>query len=228
MGMAPLLAARARQFLEVERDLEWESGVLHEVLGTEVEGQVSIAGLDQPLAFRADRVDGSVDAPALVDYKAAKPEVEASREPDRTNNIFRRIARGRLLQGPAYSQAGKSGNGSGRYLYLKPGEKWDDAVRQIAIGGSDEAFREAFSGAVRTIAAAQAEGIVFPRVEEADGKDAKHCGYCAVKEACRRQDSGFRRDLVRWMRGADGAGRPDADAARTLWWLGVDRPEGDA
>jgi hypothetical protein len=228
MRMAPLLAARARQFLEVERDLEWASGTLGEVLGSEVEGQISIVGLDRPLAFRADRVDGSANAPVLVDYKAAKPAVEASREPDRTNNITRSIARGRLLQGAAYSQAGQSGNGSGRYLYLKPGEKWSDAVRQIVIGGSDEALVETFATAVRTIAAAQAEGIAFPRVEEADGTGAKHCGYCAVKEACRRQDSGFRRDLVRWMQGPEDAGRPDADAARALWWLGFDRPEGVA
>ena len=225
MGMAPLLAARACQFLEVERGLEWEGGVLHGVLGSEVEGRISIVGVERQLAFRADRVDGGQESPALVDYKAAKPAVEAANEPFRSNNIGKNIARGRLLQGAAYSQAGESGNGSGKYLYLKPGEGWSDAVREIVIGGNDETLVEPFAEAVRVVAAARAEGIAFPRVEEADGTDAKHCGYCAVKEACRRQDSGFRRDLVRWMQGDEGAGRPDADAARALWWLGVDRPE---
>jgi hypothetical protein len=48
-----------------------------------------------------------------------------------------------------------------------------------------------------------------------------------VAEACRRDDSAFRRDLVRWMNGDEGAGESAADAARDLWWLGFDRPDGD-
>ena len=163
----------------------------------------------------------------LVDYKAAKPAVEASREPDRSNNIGDRISRGRLLQGAAYSQAGEDGKGSGRYLYLKPGESWDDDVRTIVVHGDDETYVGSFTEAIRTIAAARAEGIAFPRVEEADGKDSKHCGYCAVEEACRRQDSGFRGDLVRWMQVAGDGDGPEVDAALSLWWLGVGWSDGD-
>jgi hypothetical protein len=227
LGLAPLLAERALRFLEVARRLEWEGGALHEVLGSEVEGRIAIAGLERDLAFRADRVDGNAESPALLDYKAAKPAVEAVREPARGTNIVRKIARGRLLQGAAYSQTGTGGSGRGRYLYLKPGDSWKDEAREIVVAGDDDDFTRPFADAVRTIATARAEGIAFPRVEEADGKDAKHCGYCAVEEACRRQDSAFRRDLVRWMQGFDSEGQSEADAARALWWLGVERPEAE-
>jgi hypothetical protein len=225
MGMAPLLEARARQFLEVERELEWSRGALDGVLGSEVEGRVSIAGLDGQLAFRADRVDSTGEVPVLTDYKAAKPAVTAKSDTSRRNNVARMIARGRLLQGSAYAQAGGGGTGTGRYLYLRPGDEWVDKVRELAVEASDEELAGLFFEAVRVIAGARAEGVAFPRVEEADGKDAEHCTHCSVAEACRRQDSSFRRGLVRWMGDGGEPVRADVEAARSLWWLGVERPE---
>jgi hypothetical protein len=227
MGMAPLLAARAREFLEVERELEWESGSLHGVLGTEVDGWTTVPGVARRLSFRADRVDVDGDVTVLVDYKAAKPAVEAATEPYRSDNLRKKIARGRLLQAAAYSQASGIQDGRGKYLFLKPNDDWNNVVRELGVNSGDEAFVEPFMTAVRTIATARAEGVAFPRVEEADGRNAKHCSYCAVAEACRRDDSAFRRDLVRWMNGDEGAGESAADAARDLWWLGFDRPDGD-
>ena len=100
-------------------------------------------------------------------------------------------------------------------------------MRELVVDGDDEVLVEPFTTAIRTISTARAEGVAFPRVEEADGKTAEHCSYCAVAEACRRDDSAFRRDLVRWMNGDEGAGESAVDAARDLWWLGFDRPEGD-
>jgi hypothetical protein len=225
MGMAPLLEARARQFLEVERELEWSRGLFDGVLGSEVEGRVSISGLEGQLAFRADRVDSTDEGSVLTDYKAAKPAVTAQNDPFRRNNIARMIARGRLLQGSAYAHAGGDGSGTGRYVYLKPGDEWVDEVRTLAIEASDEELAGLFFEAVRVIAGARAVGVAFPRVEEADGKDAEHCKHCSVAEACRRQDSSFRRDLVRWMGEIGKPAGADEEAARSLWWLGVDRPE---
>ena len=227
LGMAPLLAARAREFLEVERDLEWGTGALPAVLGTEVEGWARIPDVAQRLRFRADRVDVENDSTVLVDYKAAKPEVEAATEPFRSKNIRARIARGRLLQGAAYSRAEGVHSGVGRYLYLKPKDDWKDEIREIEISGNNRDFVEPFEGAVRAISEARSHGVVFPRVEEADGRSAVHCSYCAVAEACRRDDSAFRRSLVRWMNSFDGSGDSAVDAARNLWWLGFDRPQGD-
>ncbi len=227
IGMAPLLSARARRFLEVERDLEWTSGSLPCVLGSEVEGWAAVPGVDDKLWFRADRVDGPKEAAVLVDYKAAKPAVEAATEPFRSNNIRARIARGRLLQAAAYSRAEGVGSGTGKYLYLKPIDGCKDEIREIAVAGDNLDFIEPFDAAVRAIAAARAQGVAFPRVEEADGGAAAHCAYCGVAEACRRDDSAFRGNLVQWMHGDEGAGDPAVDAARTLWHLGFEPPEGE-
>lgn len=222
-GMAPLLAARARQFLEVERGLEWAEGSLPGVLGTEVEGWAAVPGVSARLRFRADRVDAEGPTAVLVDYKTAKPEVEAKTEPSRSDNLRARIARGRLLQAAAYSQASGAHDARGRYLYLKPGDAWVDLVRELRVDRDDDRFIEPFANAVRCIVAARERGVAFPRLEEADGRQAAHCSYCGVAEACRRGDSAFRRDLVRWMQSDAGAGDPSVDAARELWWLGFAR-----
>lgn len=222
-GMAPLLAARARQFLEVEHGLEWATGSLSGVLGTEVEGWAAVAGVSARLRFRSDRVDAEGPTVVLVDYKTAKPEVEAKTEPSRSDNLRERIARGRLLQAAAYSQATGAQDARGRYLYLKPNDAWVDLVRELSVDRDDDRFIEPFANAVRCIVAARKRGVAFPRLEEANGRQAAHCSYCGVAEACRRGDSAFRRDLVRWMQGDEGAGDPSVDAARELWWLGFAR-----
>jgi CRISPR/Cas system-associated exonuclease Cas4 (RecB family) len=227
LGMAPLLAARARQFLEVERGLEWEDGFLGGVLGTEVEGSTTVPGVSRTLSFRADRVDSDGETIVLLDYKAAKPMSTAARESTRSDHLRKRIARGRLLQAAAYSQASGVENARGQYLYLKPNEDWTAEMREVVVDGDDDVLVEDFTTAIRTIATARAEGVVFPRVDEADGKTAEHCAHCAVAEACRRDDSAFRRDLVQWMNSVEDSGDPAVDAARALWWLGFDRPEDD-
>jgi hypothetical protein len=48
-----------------------------------------------------------------------------------------------------------------------------------------------------------------------------------VAEACRRDDSGFRRRLVEWMGAAARSDDRDEKAARELWWLGFDREGGE-
>ncbi len=227
VGMAPLLAARARGYLEVERELEWTGGVLSGVLGSEVEGAAEIPGVDRKLSFRADRVGGLGGAITLIDYKASRPVSDAKKEVTRRKHLETSIARGRRLQAVAYASAAGVDSPRGAYLFLKPHDEWSDEVRILALGRDDEKAAELFEHAVQTIDRARALGIAFPRLEEADGKTAGHCLYCSVAEACRRDDSGFRRDLVRWMRGLDDSCDTAADAARDLWWLGFERPEVD-
>lgn len=227
LGMAPLLAARARRLLEAERALEWGSGSLGGVLGAEVEGAATVSGVSGRLAFRADRVDRDADTITFIDYKTAKPMSEAKQEPTRRKHLGTEVARGRLLQAAAYAQAEGVDRARGTYVYLKPGEAWTPEMRRVRVDGEDAVLAASFATAVRTVAAASAEGIAFPRLEEADGKTAKHCAYCPVAEACRRDDSTFRRHLVAWMQGGAVSGDPAADAARALWWLGVERPEDD-
>ena len=225
LGLEPLLAARARRVLERAKELEWGRGFLEGVLGAEVEGEAAVPRLSRPLAFRADRVDSDRGTVVLVDYKVSKPAVTAKTDTARGNNIRKKVFRGRLLQAAAYSQAVDDKTGRGRYVYLKPGD-WVDEVCELVIEGDDEDLIDGFATAVQTIDRARASGIAFPRVEEADGSSATHCTYCGVSEACRRDDSNFRRNLIHWMNDTDaGAPHPEDEVARALWWLGFNRPE---
>ena len=227
IGMAPLLEARTRQFLETARAVEWGAdGTLPGVLAPEVEGAVAVRGIERPVAFRADRVDIGADGPELVDYKAAKPLSTVKTAGIRESHLRDKIARGRLLQAAAYAGAAGAFNGSGRYLYLKPDDRWTDEMRNVIVRGDDEEDVNRFEGAVRAIAEGRARGIVFPRLQEANGKIAEHCRYCRVAEACRRDDSGFRRRFVLWMEGETATDDRGMEAARKLWWLGVDRDGG--
>jgi hypothetical protein len=227
LGMAPLLEARARQFLDMARELEWgEVDVLGGVLAPEVRGEVAVRDVRQPLAFRADRVNLGPTGPELVDYKAAKPLSTAKNPETREGHLLDKVARGRLLQAAAYAGSVPASEGSGRYLYLKPDDRWDDEMREVVVRGEDEDIYEAFERAVRIVAESRSRGIVFPRLEEAGGRMAEHCSYCRVAEACRRDDSGFRRRLVEWMNSETTSDDPDHEVARELWWLGVDRGEG--
>jgi hypothetical protein len=227
IGMAPLLEARARQFLDMAKELEWGGdGPLAGVLAPEVEGVVEIKGVERPLAFRADRVDMGAAGPELVDYKAAKPLSTAKTPETRHSHVLDKVAKGRLLQAAAYAAAAPR-EGGGRYVYLKPDDRWDDEMRNVVVRADDEETVALFEEAVRTIAEGRVRGIAFPRVEEADGRNAEHCSYCRVAEACRRDDSGFRRRLVEWMDAASTSDDRDEEAARELWWLGFDREGGE-
>jgi hypothetical protein len=227
IGMAPLLEARAGQFLAVARQLEWgEDDSRAGVLASEAEGTVAVRGLERPLAFRADRVDVGPSGPELVDYKTAKPVSTAKREETRRAHLLERIAKGRLLQAAAYAGAPSNRNGSGRYVSLKPDDRWDEEERNAVVRGDDETVVVLFENAVRAVAEVRARGITFPRLEEADGRKAKHCEYCSVAEACRRDDSGFRRRLIEWMQRDRATADSDEAVARDLWWLGFDREGG--
>ena len=228
LGLLPLLVARARPLLEVARAVEWgPEGRLNAVLATEVKGEMGLEGLDRPLFFRADRVDTGATGPELVDYKTGRPLSTAKKAETRRAHLLRKVAQGRTLQAVAYALAPERGSGCGRYLYLIPDVDGNDEARHVCVQGDDEEVVASFSEAVRTIADGRQAGVVFPRLEEADGRAGQHCTYCRVAEACRQDDSRFRSRLVAWMQGEETDDAPAAEIARGLWWLGVEREEGD-
>jgi RecB family exonuclease len=225
--LAPLVAARAREILQIARTVGWrDDGRLDGVVGAELVGELDLDEPQLTIRFRADRADSTDDGLVLVDYKTGKPASVKKTLDGRAADLAGRVARGRLLQAVAYALAvtGDHHDGTGRYVYLRPeiGSAPEEA-RDAAIRSDDAAVVESFRQAVAVVREAQQTGAMFPRVEEADkpSQQPMHCGYCHVKEACRRDDSTFRRRLVEWM--GDAGVTPDVTglAARTLWWLGV-------
>jgi RecB family exonuclease len=224
LGMAVLLAARSRPYLEVARRTEWgDEGVLTTVLAPEVSGTAEIPGVDEAIRFRADRVDRRPDGVTCVDYKTGKPVSSAKKEDTRRRHLMKKIATGRMLQAAAYASAKNLGPASGRYLWLKPDIKeTPEAARSALITCDDRDAALYLASAVTAVVRASDEGAMFPRVEEVGSdKLPDHCRYCAVVEVCRRDDSGFRRRLVDWMEAGGDTARPVDSAARTLWHLGA-------
>ena len=222
LGMAPLLAAQARPYLDVARTVEWGAeGAVPGVLGVEVSGELTVEGWPAPLRFRADRVDRTPAGLAMVDYKTGAPPSDAKGEETRRRHFLGAVAQGNALQAVAYALAAPGDGAEGRYLHLKP-ELGDapEAARQVRVASGDAELAGAFADAVSAVAEAWREGAMFPRLEEPDGKDGRACAFCSVAEACLRDDSGVRRRLVSWLKAGDTAAAPVEAAARRLWRLG--------
>jgi hypothetical protein len=228
-GVAPLLAAQARPYLEVARSMDWPEGVARGVVAAEVEGSVPV-DCGRTARFRADRVDREGDTFSLVDYKSGGPPSTAKGEGTRRKHLLADVARGRRLQAAAYAVATPGvAPGVGRYLWLKPGiGSAPGEVRRTFVASDDGEMAAAFMSAVGTIVDGWTAGALPPRVEEAHrpGKVPPACGYCPVAQACLRTDSGFVRRIVGWMSRESDADDEISRAAQALWWLGVERPEG--
>jgi len=223
-GLVRLLAARARPVLAVAGEVEWNGASgRNGVLAAEVSGELTV-GSGRTIAFRADRLDVG---PTATDYKTGKPPSMAKMPSTRAKHLLAEVGRGRLLQAVAYALAAPAGAGTGRYVALRP-EIGDlpDEVRVTEVAADDESIVAAFRTSVGTIEAALAAGVAFPRVEEPRGKEAAHCVWCAVAEACKRDDSSFRRRLVELMETNGEAVDSAIDAARDLWWLGREQEGG--
>jgi RecB family exonuclease len=223
LGMGSLLAARSRPYLAVARDFDWHGGGrLAGVLATEASGVAFFSDTEPPLRFRADRVDRESDGLCLVDYKTGKPVSTLLKVETRRRHLLKEVQKGRMLQAAAYARALPEGEARGRYVWLKPdiGEAPEEA-REAVVSGTDTDFMAAAAAAVAAVNSSREAGVVFPRVEEVGSDDIpNHCKYCAVAEACRRDDSGFRRRLVAWMAHAGPVAPPAETAARVLWHLG--------
>jgi hypothetical protein len=178
-------------------------------LAAEVTGSLEVtdaAGRPRTLRFRADRVDavpGRRNATfRLTDYKTGKPISTAKKEATRREHFLRQVAAGRRLQAVAYALAAGARapwqpDAVGRYLFLRQGVEPEH--RELAAWSSGVDFVEAFEAAVRTALAAWDGGAFFPRLVEPDkDEEPALCGYCEVREACLRGDSGARRRLAAW------------------------------
>jgi len=230
-GIDRLLGERVRPFLEVAGRMGWAGGGVA-ALGVEAEGAVTVedgAGTPRTLEYRADLVEEVGGRVVFTDFKTGAPLSEGKREDTRQGHMMQEIANGRSLQAAAYAVGAGGRLAEGRYLFLRP--DLDDDVRSLAVASDDPVLAEAFRGAVRVILAAWDAGALFPRLERADApKEPARCGFCEVREACVRGDSGARRRLARWAAAVEERPResPDAEAAlRRLWRLGTEEEEGE-
>jgi hypothetical protein len=225
VGMAPLIAARTRTVLEVVRELDWEGGVLPGVLAAEVSGELVVDEGGTPLRFRADRVDRTEAGVVLSDYKTGRPPWKVKTAKYLRKHLVSDVRTGRALQAAAYALAAAA---EGRYLYLAPelGDRPEEA-RDTRVAVNDEDLIAGFRSSVKTLGRVWHDGALPPRVADEKGREPGHCSHCPVRQGCLRDDSGYRRRLVEWMR-LEGAAETELEArARELWWLGVDRAEGD-
>jgi hypothetical protein len=219
-GVAPLLAARARPYLDVARDVVAPD--LDAVLGPEVNGSITLENGARTLTFRTDRVDQGEDGLVLWDYKTGKPVIgDATKKSTRDDRLSTGVSRGHLLQGVAYARAAR---GIGCYVSLKPDlEEQADKQRKTPIDGSNAELILSFDRAVAAVISGWRAGSMFPRVEDRTRPYwmSDPCTWCVVREACIIEDSGRRRRLVDWLNADCESARTDGEReARALWSLG--------
>jgi hypothetical protein len=241
-GFDRALAAVVEPYLEVARRMDWAGGHLS-TLAAEVEGRIGLrpgGPAGRSIGFRADRVDRLDDGSlVLTDYKTGTSPFTQSTPRYRRDRLLRDVRSGRRLQPVAYSLVGGERTASGRLTFLRPDLDLATRARAIAAAGDDAELLAAFHDSVGTILRAWDEGVFFPRMEyPADPQTMpRDCRWCAVAEACLRQDSGARRRLregIEELGRAEGTDRspgPIDEAVRSAlldhWWLAATggRPE---
>jgi len=201
-GLTEVLVRMAQPYLQMARQHDWpDGGSLPQVVGAETTGIVFVAdgeGRTRSIRFKADRVDATEHGLRLTDYKTGKPVSEGINEVTRSRNLFHQVTTGERLQAVAYALGAGGASDDGRYLFLKP--DIPEVSRQVTVRSSDAPLAERFHRAVRTVLAAWDAGSFFPRFAEPNGrKPFEGCAYCAVAEACLRNDATYRTRLLRWL-----------------------------
>ncbi|MDP3937457.1 MAG: PD-(D/E)XK nuclease family protein, partial [Deltaproteobacteria bacterium] len=225
-GLAPILAARARGYVERAGALDWTDGAL-QVLGAEISGKAVVAdrlGRSRTLGFRADRVDLAGGRIRLTDYKTGKPFIKTKKEATQRRDFLAAIRRGKSLQAVAYTLGLGEHAGDGRYLFLDPDLEKAHQVFEASKGDPD--LEAAFRHALEAVLRAWDAGAFFPRLV-APGREGEPeaCGYCGVRQACLRGDTGAEMRLEGWMQAFDpaalpsGTAREAAEAMAALWRL---------
>jgi hypothetical protein len=206
-GLAPVLAAAARPYLETARQLHLEDRAEPAVRAAEVYGETTLpdpGGHGRRIFFKADRAelfDGSL---RLTDFKTSKPPSSAGDPTQRYKGLLGRMAKGALLQAPVYARAGRELLGGdavseGRYLHLSTDVDTDRLV--FPLDADDEVATALFEQVAGALLALWDAGGLFPRLERVETEEEpKACDYCDLKEACARGDSGVRRRLREWFR----------------------------
>jgi len=203
-ALALALARRALGFLERARDMDWD-GSGPRVLGAELRGaaEIPLGRETATVRFRADRVDHR-DGGILVltDYKTGSVDNAV-----RATTRIQYARQGKLLQGAVYALA-NPGGAVGRYLALKEGLAPTERTVELD-GTADHAGIATAAGlAVGEILACLDTGTMFPRLDGAGTP----CDHCAVRLACLRDDSSYRRRFVDAMTELE-----ENDPVRRLW-----------
>ena len=220
-GFVPSLAAMAAAHVQTLSHSDWSDGMAAGILAAEGRGSAEIdgpGGERREVRFRADRVDREATGLRLTDYKTGRVPDGA----DKPAKVVEMVARGRLLQGAAYSASLRGA--TGRYVYL-PADRLQ-APTVIEMHHDDEQIRDAFSRAGRTALATWDGGAFFPRlVEPRKDREPPACRWCEVSEACLRGDSGARQRLRRWAMKRQSEAEPTGavEPIATLWPLGPER-----
>jgi hypothetical protein len=230
-GLWRLLAAQARPFLTVARELEWPGEhAAPTVVGIEVEGSVALDREARAIGFRADRVDQTAAGPVLTDYKTGRPLSDAKTPGKRREHFLQQVRSGESLQAVAYALGAAVGSATGRYLFLRPDlPVWQE--REFGVSGSDADFAAAFAVTARALLTAWDQGSFFPRLITHEGRSTpSQCDYCEVRDACLQGDSGARMRLLEWARWAEDAAAKgeampsDAETALLAVWRLASKP----
>ena len=203
------MVGRALEAIKLLRALDDQHEV-QAVWGAEQELSVSLP--DGPtIRFRVDRLERVQGRPMLTDFKLGKPRTVAKTEGTRRKHILEAVRRGELLQGALYARAVE--DGSGRYVYLNPSKDFPQRVFQMSA--DDEELQGHMEAAVGELEEVMRQGSMFPRLVTSKGENQKACDFCSVREACLRDDSTLRRQLLEAVEAEPES--PASRARRALW-----------
>ena len=215
-GVVRMLCARARPqvasalaLLADELEHSEEGGCL----GVELHGRAVVPRAGERTAtiqFKVDRVDRLDDRLLLTDFKTGNPF--------KAKELEKKLKQGDALQPAAYALAasGEAPKVRGRLVFLRSDVERDGRVVDLREEGED--WRAPVGAAVASLLDVWRAGAFFPRLTEPDGeKSNKACKFCDVRQACIKEDSSARRQLVELAHGTE---RSSAfDALRALWNL---------
>ncbi|MCH2170347.1 PD-(D/E)XK nuclease family protein [Myxococcota bacterium] len=234
-GFAEALTRRVYPYVERALELDWP-GEPDGVLGVEVGGSVTVEREGNPprrIGFRADRLDAVGEQPVLSDYKTGRAVITASTEKIRQRNLQSAVERGELLQAVAYAigtAERAEGGALGRYVYLSPDV--DHAKAILEVDSQDSTLNGLFRETLGVMLDVWEHGSFVPRLFDApSSREPRTCGYCEVKSACLRGDSGARVRMEAYLERFEGeAGEEplavsDAERALTAIWNRGRRPK---
>ena len=213
-GLARAVTGRCVDAIRLLRELDDQQGV-GGVWGSEREFSVDLPE-GPTIRFRVDRLDSVDGSPQLIDFKLGKPKTVAKTEGTRRKHIVESVRAGALLQGALYARVFE--NSSGKYIYLNPAKDYPQRVFEMA--SDDQELQQNMAAAVTEIEQVMRQGAMFPRFEDRKGKGMPACDFCTVREACLRDDSTLRRQLVDAVNAP--AETPAEQARRALWMGGAE------
>ncbi|MFN7965950.1 MAG: PD-(D/E)XK nuclease family protein [Acidobacteriota bacterium] len=216
-GLIDVLSSRAAAMARNAITLEWDKGFESVVAHVEYDSSTTLTAThgNQPLRFRADRVDRVGASTRFTDYKTGKPPSPAKGEKFRSDALLKAIQAGTKLQAAIYalSQPGAVG----RYLYIDP--ELDKGCVEYSVDHESPEAKAAIASAALLTTALQA-GVLLPRLLDRNDQTPITCDHCDVRAACSQYDTGVRLRLQRTLKGQrERAGAPSL--ALQVWDIGA-------